>query len=747
MANYDDATISASITQIRRITGLDVLYSSGTWSMVVNGQTKPVSAANAATFDMIAADVAVSIAAKRAATQAQGQASGPSGAGSGSGGSGSGSGSGDTSGSGSAWWQRMTSTPSARATLRPLRRYVGAGAALGTLSNIHESGSGPEHGAEAIVQGAGSVASNAFQAGAKIGQTLLDGALQPFGASGAAVSRFAGQIAQTVQGALGTGIGALGRVAGMIGKVAGTGIGVATAGVGAVAGGALGMAVGSAPGFLIGAAIGSLAGVAIGKITAAFGDMVGSVLGAVGHALGAIGELASGALKTVLDVLSDITQSTMALSRAALDLSQKSGLSLASAASANNLLAGFGLKGSDVEGLSRNTIIGGAYSRLLGLQGEQGSESWLRSFRAQYMNEAQTPQGLPSAQVKAQAAGLSALIPMANMNDRTFNRQIERSNSIQNSLGMSPQQMAQAGQDMASLSASVAQFVEVFKAKVGSELLPFLTSSLDRAIGWVSAHAGEISTAIQKGASFLVNDLPPLVLHGFAAVLRGGAWFAGAMENGARSLAGHIRPILGFFDAIINAVRRMVAFGAGISAGAGAVGRGAQAIGQDAARAWRGPSGVATAGMIGEPLSVLAPLAGPLVNKTFGNPLAAFSAAQNSALAGMPESHLADTYGARMENFFNARARDAHGGQEWLEGRANQIDSYANGFGRSGAPSAQPPHAPQSQAQVLAEAIRVALEGMHLQGGFEHRYVGHDKFKTETTQFILTGMRLARSRS
>ncbi len=648
------------------------------------------------------------------------------------------------------WWQRMTATPQARAILRPVRRYIGGLAAVGTLNNVREAGEGVGQGSQAVVEGAGSITGSAFQTGTRIGQSILDGAMRPFGASGAAVSRFAGVIAQTMQGALGAGIGLLGKSAGVLGRMAGTGIGFATAGLGAAAGGALGLGVGAAPGWLIGAAVGSLVGVAIAKVAASVGDMISSVLGAAGHALGAVGDLATGAFRATLDVLEDVTKSVTTLARAALDLSQKSGLSLASSANANNLLAGFGVKGSDVEGLSRNTLIGSAYSRAMGLQGEQGSEQWLRSFRQQYQSSAATgPQGLLQAQVRARAGGLESLIPLANLPSAQFEKQIQRSNAMQSALGMSPQQIAQFGQGLTGVQAQFSQFVELAKAKFGSELLPYIQGAMDKLVGYIASHGKQISAAfvsmgqsIVGAARWAFTQLPDLalrgasmVLHGVASMVRGAAGFVRAWSEGETPLQNFFSKLLGAIDKSVLAFRLLGAAAAGILTGI-LVGNIAAAAG--VAAAW------ASGGLAAIPAALLA--AGGAAAAIAASNFLPIVAGGAAALGTFAASGALQT---DLQGDFN-RATSLPSGPgiaSRMDGMAGTIDSYGDWTDKK-----RKDFDPKDLAAnfdgltgALQENTATLKGGLAVSGELDLTNA-QQKLATETVQMMLTGRRLARSR-
>lgn len=509
---YASDVIAAGVAEVRRTTGLQVAYANGRW-MVWN-HTSRGSSQRPATSDQAQMWNAV-LDRLQDAMHPQPPPPPP------------------PQPPAPTWWQRVGfGSPGAPGTAAGTGGIGNNSGVLGALGNtvvgglsgatigasIASSAAAGGEAARAVTEGIGSIISSAYGTGVKIGQTILDGALQPLGRTGSALASLFGAGASTI-GQLGSTAGrGISGVVGAGGQIIGAGVGAGTAGMGGLIGGAIGLA-GGPIGAMGGAAIGAAVGLVVMKITEGLASLFGSVMDMVGEALGAVGDLVSGVFKAAMDIGQDLLQTMMSLANGAASLAQKSGMTIGQAASANNLLAGFGIKGSDVEGLSRNTFLQGGISRAYGIQGEVGSKDYLSSFRERYREKAYNADGstnalgLIAAQQMAKSTGMEGLIPLANMSKDVFDRQANRSESLQGSLGMSSEQIAKATQDWQGLTATVTQISELVRARFGAELLPFLTGALDKGISWITAHSDDITAGIKNSVTWLTTELPQILIR------------------------------------------------------------------------------------------------------------------------------------------------------------------------------------------------------------------------------------------
>ena len=722
--NYSPNVIAAAVAEIQRTDQRRISYRSGQWyvyavpgpnGLVYLPTPAPAAPADAARWNVVLDATEARLNPSPPPAQPtnwwQRVAWGNNGTPSGGSGSGSGNGGG---------------APGGRSVL------ARAGVVAATAYNIHQSGQSGEQAVTAVARGAASIVTGAFKAGADIGNAIIRGAMRPFGASGAAVAQFAEQLTQTLGKTLSSALDGLTKIAGAGGKVLGMGVGAIGAGAGAVVGGAIGL-LGGGVGAVPGALIGSIVGVALMKVTQAVGEMVGGVLSAVGSALGAVGEVVASTLRAIMDVAGDLTESTLKLSRAALELSQQSGLSLSAAASANNLLAGFGVRAGSVDGLNRNTFIQSAVSRAFGVQGEQGSEGNLRSFRDKYQQIAdEGPLGLLRAQMSARSMGMEALIPMANLPQNIFNRQIERSQSMQQNFGMTPEKMQEAAQNFGTLTSTISHFADIIKAKIGSEVIPFIIEKVDAGIEWVGKNSPRIVDGIKGAVSWMIDELPGIIQNGTVAFLVGAQNFLHGVATVGHGLATMLRTFEGgqglfssiatgaalFFDTLSEGLRNAAAMAAVVAA-----------LAHNAYEL--SPVGIYNAAKEGRGLQ-------------FENPVMA--AAQSFADTAKYQTDFAGA----LQNFQNSR--QVGKAADWIDRQANGVDAFADErvggyidtiknlrFGKSKDGQSA---VGESEIATILRGILRAVEGTE----DNTESMAQRNYAEEASRGILIGRRLARAR-
>jgi hypothetical protein len=375
-------------------------------------------------------------------------------------------------------------------------------------------------------------------------------------------------------------------------------------------------------------------------------------------------------------------KSSLQTAREVLDISQRSGMGLGAAALARNNLSGFGVGVGDVPGLMENSMLQRMRGSVFGVRGEAGSNEWLSSFRAQYQSQASRgPLGLMMAQNMAKSLGAESLIPMANLSSGTFNRQMQRSQTMQQSFGLNPGEIRQIGQDFSLLSASASQFVSLFKDRVAGELIPYLTGALDKSIAYLSANSGAVSAAIKNGVSWLFEQMPPMLLRGMASGMRGVSGFLGSMESLTRSLASSAPAILSFIDAMLHGARDLMAFGVGATAAFKEMFGGAT-------RSAMAPQGSTNFGAMGGTrnslipgIELMYPVASGIQGALNSDPVGAFTRAQSNFYKNTPEINTL-RYGQSITDVLNSGANSQRQARQGLEGQANRLDSYADSWTR-----------------------------------------------------------------
>lgn len=436
----------------------------------------------------------------------------------------------------------------------------GEGVALGAATyGTHVASGIAGRAGQDVANGAAGTVSSAVNAGAKIGQAIIEGIAAPFGKSGAAVASLTSLVSQTFQSALSGALNFAGNAVGAGGKVVGAVVG----GVGSLAGAGIGGMLAGPTGVLAGAAIGSLVSVAVMKVIESIAGVVSTSLKAVGAAFGAFGDLATGALRTISDVISDVTQNATKLSQSALAMSQQSGMPLSRSAGAFQVGAALGVsQGAIEQGGNQNTMIQRMRDRMMGISAPFGTKEGFLQFADRYKSMAnQGPMGLMFAQ--SIAANTSYASPewqqKAMLPTSIINRQFAQNDKMQSALGLRPEEMRSFAQDFALFGASVSNFVNLVKNRIAADLLPYLTAGLNTAIEWIGAHSKDIAEGIKSGVHWLVHDLPPMLMHGAAFMVRGFATVLDVMGNVAKGIQTHVPDVLKGIDAILNGLRTFAA--------------------------------------------------------------------------------------------------------------------------------------------------------------------------------------------
>jgi hypothetical protein len=233
-----------------------------------------------------------------------------------------------------------------------------------------------------------------------------------------------------------------------------------------------------------------------------------------------------GLFTTAIGIAAGGTLAAQRRGRNILDLSMASGMSLGQSSVAYSNLQAFGINPSDVSGIGRNSWMQGMASAGWGVSGSPGSADYLRSYSNRYQSLAsQGPMGLMMAQSMESSLGMEGARFMANLSPEQRERQLRRSSAMELAFGMKPDDVRRAAQEMTLFNASLSQFVDLGLAKVGTTVLPRLTTGLDNAIGWIEQNGDRIADGLVRGVEtgmnalhsvgrWLYADLPNLALSG-----------------------------------------------------------------------------------------------------------------------------------------------------------------------------------------------------------------------------------------
>ncbi len=443
------------------------------------------------------------------------------------------------------------------------------GAIKRAVSNVARSRELGAESADNFSRGALSLSQNALDAGQQIGHALLSGILRPFGVSGNALGEFSAQLGPSLSRLLmgGLGIGAQGlRIAG---GAAGVGLGLGGAALGgaagfALGGGGLGMLMHN-PGMLLTGAmnailpalVGSLIGLIAVKVLSVITGVLGGVLDKLGQAFGEMGRIAGGALKGIIDVLGDVKNAALDLSRSILDLSQQSGLSVSTSSTAVNNLMGLGIapqKTSQIFG--QNVMFQSAMDASMGFKGAPGSAQYLLSVQNQYQQWLKQGNGNPLlANHMMQASGKQDLIPMANLPRRELLQSLEYSRGLEMPSGS----VEMWQQRLGLMENRLNQFASFVKITLANAFAPVFERGLGMATEYFKSHQREIVQGIQAIGRWFYADLPNYVLTGAIAVVGGFGSITKALANLIRGFSDGKGALFEFITGVLGGIDRLVA--------------------------------------------------------------------------------------------------------------------------------------------------------------------------------------------
>lgn len=473
---------------------------------------------------------------------------------------------------------------------------------LGAAYNVHGAGRAAENGTRALMDGAASLGASAFDTGAKIADTLLSAVLRPFGPSGEAALEMGRALNGTVRSALkgvsdtathivGTGARLVGTVAtaglgvggAMLGAAIaaplGAGIGAVTGGIGGAAGGGAGMAAGAAtgavtgaagailPGAMLGALVGTAAGLIASKLVSAVAEGVGGLLGGIGKIFGAIGDLATAAFRSTFAVLKDLSDVAQHFGRDVAIIRAQTGLSTAQSGTFALSFGAVGLRGAapTLAGNRENQPFAfGMRNSLFGLPSYASAE--FLPMAAQRFQQMQRggPLGQMMALNMAESAGLNSpeALRVLQMAPERLRSNIGFSAGLNADLGLNPEKIRALSDSLYLLQARADSTVEAIKMRLAQEALPYV----EKAFAWIADHSKEISGFIKAGVSWLIQDMPPMLMRAGATGLEAVSRFAGGVGDFAVGLIEKVPGFLTGVDAVLNALRKLALFAVGVGA-------------------------------------------------------------------------------------------------------------------------------------------------------------------------------------
>lgn len=569
------------------------------------------------------------------------------------------------------WWTDITD-----AMAQPFDKFTGkaagtVAAVMMTARNVTASRDAGGQAVQNIIDGANKAVGGAMEAGQKIGNTLLEAALTPFGKSGTAATSLANTLGNTIQSAV---HGVINGVGGFIkggGKLVGAGAAIATGTAGGVLGGFIGAGiggVGAVPGIAIGAMVGSAIGLVAMKLVTTITGAIGGALGAIGEVFGKLGDMAAAGLKTVFDVLSDITQVTQQFSLAVMSVRNATGMTLNQSFGVAQRFGAFGIGPQALSGMMQgpgmSPMMFGMRAKMFGVS-NYTDENFIANLAGNYQKDAKSgPFGKMMADAKLKALFNGNVSPemlaTVNLPVDKIREQQKWTTDLYANMGLHSSTIKNFAQDWTMLMNRVQTFADVVRMRLAQELFPMLQSGLERATAWMSANAGKIADYIKSGVEWLYVEFPALLMNGMKSVLLVARWFVGSFESVSRWIGQNAEQLLMAFDSILNGLRQLVAFAAGVGAaliqfnkmpgmGSGqGRNRGTNVLGLGTGM----PNGIGI-GNIFQGASAAT----------------AFMGARNNVLSLLPESNLAAKYTGTLQRGALGAADAAHNIGDWLDQR------------------------------------------------------------------------------
>lgn len=360
-------------------------------------------------------------------------------------------------------------------------------------------------------------------------------------------------------------IGGLGQSFSKISDITGiaTAVGGLGAGASAIAGGAIGGIFG---GGVIGAKLGADAGVILSRLVNDAIHAVASIVSGIINLVGTLIQSIGSGLHELISAGRDLIDTATKFADAVSHFSNRTGTPLGTAANAAYTGLAFGLQPSQTIGGSQESIITQYLGRIAGVSVAYGSVEALRQIRSTFG----TDPGI-AGRARIRAAGYGSYLESGALTESNdvFNRQADRSQSLQGAFGLSGDQIQKISQDWGGLVDSAGQFVELLKVKFAGELIPYLSGLLDAAVQYISQNAGSIAGYVKFAVHWLAIDMPMALLKGIDGMAEtlgkglvsigkftiGFADFIRSFESGKEGFGNTVSQYLGFADAFINSIK------------------------------------------------------------------------------------------------------------------------------------------------------------------------------------------------
>lgn len=328
-------------------------------------------------------------------------------------------------------------------------------------------------------------------------------------------------------------------------------------------------------------------GVARGLILGAFQAITTGIIGIIGT----IGVAVVGLSGVVVKA----TSSFSSMAKAINELRGATGMSAGRAGGLINRFSGFGIRPNDTAAMFENSnpLMLAMRARMFGV-GDIGAPGAIPAMAARFQSMSRTPFGNRMARNMLGDMDTSAFRNILMRSPGMLREQESFQSGIQRSLGVNPAVIAHVGQQLEVVTTKFQVLSETVLIRLASDILPYLIQKFNQLATWVSGNAGNISKWIRTGVdalitgaesifdfftrngpvianaaqtafSWVVNDLPPLLMRGGAIMLRTFGSILDGIGSFTEGLIKNLPSILETLDTVLNALRAFVGAGIGIA--------------------------------------------------------------------------------------------------------------------------------------------------------------------------------------
>lgn len=271
-----------------------------------------------------------------------------------------------------------------------------------------------------------------------------------------------------------------------------------------------------------------------------------------------IGGTVVAALTALVAAVTSTVRAAMEMARNLALIRANSGRSFTQGYKVTNSLAAFGVSAADVASGTKDPVwltrmragaLGGASI-------DDGPLAMARSYQRTRNSGLLGPQMANSA-LDAQFGGSApdSVKLMVNLPLDKIQGQLGFNQKVQNSLGINPEVLKSYAEDVPLLIGRIGMLWDAIKMRFAVQILPTVERVLGNVTEFLSKNFDKIAEGMKAGVTWLVADLPPLLMHFVANVLRAFAWLLTGFSNFTDMLAKNLPAILSSLDVMLNGLR------------------------------------------------------------------------------------------------------------------------------------------------------------------------------------------------